>query len=184
MLRLSEKVVVLLNGRGGVGKDTLCALAQAQFRCRMVSSITPVKDLAAQCGWNGEKDARSRKFLSDLKRLVVDYSDLPNRYLREEYRRFLAEETDLLFVQSRERDQIEAFRAAVSGKCFSLLIRADRPGLPQGALGNVSDDQAESFPYDHCFRNDGPLAQAGDRFSAFLREALAAEGVSVREEAI
>ena len=45
-----KKLVMVINGRGGVGKDTLCDFAAAYFRVRNVSSITPVKELAAQCG--------------------------------------------------------------------------------------------------------------------------------------
>ena len=39
-----------------------------------ISSITPIKDLAKLCGWGGEKNEKSRKFLSDLKQLLIDYN--------------------------------------------------------------------------------------------------------------
>ncbi len=54
-----------------------------------VSAITPIKEIASNYGWNGEKDAKSRKFLSDLKRAFADYNDLPTHYLYEEYKAFM-----------------------------------------------------------------------------------------------
>ena len=64
-----NKVVIVINGAGGVGKDTLCELASLHFKVFNVSSITPIKEIASMCGWSGAKDDKSRKFLSDLKLL-------------------------------------------------------------------------------------------------------------------
>ena len=59
----ANKVAVVINGAGGVGKDTLCNLAAKHFRVLNVSSITPIKEIAAECGWRGEKDDKARKSL-------------------------------------------------------------------------------------------------------------------------
>ena len=96
------KLAIVINGAGGVGKDTLCAIAAKKYRVRNVSSITPIKELAARCGWKGEKTDRARKFLSDLKRLTVEFSDLPTEYLTEQYREFLAGDEQILFAHIRE----------------------------------------------------------------------------------
>jgi adenylate kinase len=61
-----NKAVIIINGAGGVGKDTICDLAAKHFKVKNISSITPIKELAARCGWGGEKDDKARKFLSDL----------------------------------------------------------------------------------------------------------------------
>ena len=70
-----KKAVIVINGAGGVGKDTLCDLAAKHFKVYNVSSITPIKEIAALCGWDGSKDDRSRKFLADLKQISVEYND-------------------------------------------------------------------------------------------------------------
>ena len=67
---LSEKIVVIINGKGGVGKDTLCNTSTTYFMSEMISAITPIKEVAKMCGWKGDKSSKSRKFLSDLKRLL------------------------------------------------------------------------------------------------------------------
>ena len=72
-----EKTVIVINGAGGVGKDTLCEFAEKHFRVMNISSITPIKEIAAMCGWGGEKTDKARKFLSDLKALSIEYNDFP-----------------------------------------------------------------------------------------------------------
>ena len=84
-----KKTVIVINGRGGVGKDTLCDFARAHFKVKNISSITPIKEIAAQCGWDGKKDNKSRKFLSDLKKLCVEYNDYPTVWALGQYKDFL-----------------------------------------------------------------------------------------------
>lgn len=39
----SKKMIVIINGKGGVGKDTLINSVSKIFRVKNVSSITPIK---------------------------------------------------------------------------------------------------------------------------------------------
>ena len=55
-----NKLTIVINGKGGVGKDTLC-MSLPHRRVRNISSITPIKEIAAMHGWNGEKDLKSRR---------------------------------------------------------------------------------------------------------------------------
>ena len=75
-----KKITIIINGKGGAGKDTMCEMAAKHFRTMNVSSIDPIKKIASQNGWNGEKDDKSRKFLADLKKIFTDYNDLPTEY--------------------------------------------------------------------------------------------------------
>ena len=63
------KLVIVVNGSGGVGKDTLCNFVGEKYASESVSSIDPIKKLAAECGWDGGKDDKSRRFLAELKRV-------------------------------------------------------------------------------------------------------------------
>ena len=56
-----EKIVIIINGLGGAGKDTLCDLVAKHYKVRNVSAITPIKNIAQKYGWNGEKDVKSDK---------------------------------------------------------------------------------------------------------------------------
>ncbi|MCR5122259.1 MAG: hypothetical protein K6B74_07555 [Ruminococcus sp.] len=166
----TEKTVIVINGRGGAGKDTLCDFAAEIFRVRNFSSIDPIKELAAQAGWDGVKDDRSRKFLSDLKQLTTEYNDLPTKYLCERVRDFLASDDEILFVHIRECEQIKHFIAAAGGdvRVLTLLVRRGEAR----SYGNVSDDNVEDFDYDLIYENNLSLDEAKADFQSFLRAAL------------
>ena len=118
-----KKVAIVINGAGGVGKDTLCDLAAKHFKVRNISSVDPIKDIAKMCGWDGTKDDRSRRFLSDLKKLTVDYNDFPTVWASARYREFLSSEYEILFVHIREAEEIAKFVKATDGAARTLLIR-------------------------------------------------------------
>ena len=163
------KLAIVINGAGGVGKDTLCAIAAKKYKVRNVSSITPIKELAALCGWKGEKTDRARKFLSDLKRLTVEYSDYPTQYLTEQYRAFLAGDEEILFAHIREPEEIAKFVSATDGKAVTLLVRAGRRFVHGNKYGNASDDGVEEYPYNYIFYNDRPLGEETERhFLSYL----------------
>lgn len=165
-----RKIVIIINGKGGVGKDTLCGLASKYFGVENISAITPVKTLAQQCGWKGEKDAKSRRFLSDLKRLLIEYNDLPTKYLYSQYQKFLAGKEEILFVHIREKDEIEKFRKLVGVKCVTLLVERKMEDIEQ--WGNSSDDEVEDYSYDYIFRNEKMLSETEQEFTVFLRKLL------------
>lgn len=168
-----EKHVFVINGPGGVGKDTLCAMAAKHFRVRNVSSITPIKQIAAACGWQGEKTDRARKFLADLKRLTADYNDYPSKWVLREYEDFLAGEDEVLFVHIREGEEIKKFVDGTQGGAKTLLIRGGtRFHRKKEKYGNEADDGVENYRYDFVFYNDRPLSETEGAFVAFLRRAM------------
>lgn len=167
-----KKLTVVINGRGGVGKDTLCDFAAEAYRVRNVSSITPIKEIARTHGWNGEKDLRSRKFLSDLKRVFTEYNDLPTTYLLDEQKAFLeSADEQILFVHIREGEQIASFVSKAAAPCITLLVRREDKALAQN-YGNTSDDDVENYPYDYYYDNSLPLEQTRESFLALLAQIL------------
>ena len=165
-----NKLTIVINGKGGVGKDTLCLSLQNRRVCN-VSSITPIKEIAAQHGWNGEKDLKSRRFLAELKRVFTEYNDLPTRYLIEQHHAFAQSEDEILFVHIREADQIAAFVNGVGGDCLTLLVRRELPEVA-GGYGNRADDDVENYPYDIIFDNNRPLEQSTAAFAALIDSLL------------
>ena len=162
-----KKVVIVINGQGGVGKDTLCELAAKHFKVKNISSITPIKELAARCGWGGEKDDKARKFLSDLKRVLVEYNDYPTVWAKSEYEKFLLSDEQLMFVHIREGSEIKKFVDATDGTAKTLLVRGgDR--MTKSNYGNASDDLVEQYEYDLYYVNEKTLDVAEEEFVSLL----------------
>ena len=164
-----RKIAIVINGMGGVGKDTLCELAARHFRVMNVSSITPIKEIAAQCGWCGGKDDRSRRFLSELKRLTIEYNDFPTVWATERYRDFLLSEDEIMFLHVREPEEIEKFVKATDGAARTLLIRGGSR-MAAHNYGNRSDDDVEKYSYDYYYVNEKTLPEAEEEFCRLLSE--------------
>ena len=165
------KLTIVINGSGGVGKDTLCRLASHRWKVRNISSVTPIKDLARQCGWAGEKTDTARKFLADLKALTAAYNDFPTNWCMEEYRSFLETDEEILFVHIREAEEIEKFVRATDGDAVTLLVRGGaRMANRVSNYGNHADDDVEQYSYDYYFTNDMPLRQVEPLFCTLVEQ--------------
>ena len=166
-----NKAVIVINGAGGVGKDTLCDLAEKHLKIRNISTITPIKELARMCGWNGSKDDKSRKFLADMKQLTVAYNDFPTNWAMNVYREFLTTDEQILFVHIREPEEIAKFVKATDGFAKTLLVRGGER-MKKSHYGNAADDCVENYAYDYYFMNDKTLEDAERDFCALLATVL------------
>ena len=166
-----NKKLLIINGPGGVGKDTLCDLGAKHFKVYNTSTIIPIKEIAAMCGWNGAKDDKSRRFLSELKRLCVEYNDYPTVWGLERFREFLASDNEIMFLHIREPEEIAKFVKATGGQAKTLLIRGGER-MKKSSYGNASDDCVENYEYDYYFVNDKTLPEAESDFCEFLRKVL------------
>ncbi len=164
-----NKIVIIINGTGSVGKDTLCKLASKHFKVKNISSITPIKEIAKYSGWDGSKDSKSRKFLSDLKQLIIDYNDLPFKYIKWEYNNFIADDNEILFIHIREANEIDKVKNHIGhDKCNTLLI----VGKYNKLWGNTSDDCVDNYNYDYIFENNSELEIIEIEFCKFLEQLL------------
>lgn len=166
-----KKIALVINGRGGVGKDTLCDLAAKHFRVYNISSVDPIKDIARTCGWDGSKDDKSRRFLSDLKALTVAYNNYPTVWAKERYLGFLESDDEIMFLHIREPEEIVKFVEATGGAAKTLLIRGGER-MTKASYGNVSDDGVENYTYDYYFVNDKTLEEAERDFCALLESII------------
>jgi hypothetical protein len=166
-----KKAVLVINGQGGVGKDALCEIAGRHFKVRNISSITPIKEIAKMCGWDGKKDDRSRKFLADLKQLSVEYNDYPTLWAVDQYEQFLSTDEQVMFVHIREPEEIKKFVEKSGGAAKTLLVRAGER-IKRGSFGNAADDLVENYNYDLYFMNDKTLKEAEDGFIKLLSRLL------------
>lgn len=166
---MAEKITIVINGAGGAGKDTLCAYAQTLYPVRVVSSITPIKDIAVLGGWDGKKDEAGRLLLVELKKAFVAYNDLPLKYLLEQQRSFLNGNEKIMFVHIREAHEIDKFKRMATGVVKTMLIRRDTGCR----WHNDSDAKVEQYAYDYYFDNNADLETSYRRFARLLADVLA-----------
>lgn len=163
-----EKTIFIINGRGGVGKDTICEMAGKLCRVRNVSSITPIVEIARYAGWDGVKTPEARRLLSRLKEAFTEFNDLSHQYCLKQVADFLEGEERLLFLHVREPEEIERLKRELGSNCRTLLVR--RKGISGQLLGNRSDDEVETFQYDVVLENDSDLKALEEKVGKIFAE--------------
>lgn len=163
-----NKLVIVINGSGGVGKDTICGIVGEHYRTMNISSVDPIKRIACENGWKGEKSAKARKFLADLKQAFVEYNDLPQQYLAQRCLEFLENDKEILFVHIREPKEIEKFKENFGGDCITLLIRGRDNA--KTSWNNAADDDVENYRYDFCYENNKEIGELESDFLRFFEK--------------
>lgn len=161
-----EKKIIVINGKGAVGKDTCVDAVARKYVVLNCSSITPIKQAADILGWNFcDKSDKARKFLSDLKMLSSEFNDYPFIYLLKVYSQFMdSDKAEVMFVHIREPKEIAKFKARVP-ECKTLLIKSKRT---ERDYGNVADDNVGNYDYDYVYHNDKPLDEVKADFLEFF----------------
>ena len=169
--------VVIVNGFPGTGKtsfETLCQWILTPRYCVMRSTVDEIKRIAKECGWNGEKDAKSRKFLSDLKDLLTEFNDLPFNDIvayAENYENQLAymgfsNHPHILFVDAREPEGIQRLKDKLDA--VTLLIR--RTVAEDNIQSNHADQNVLNYRYDYVINNDGTIDELAQKANDFISE--------------
>ncbi len=151
--------IIVINGCGGAGKDSFIerCMESDKYEVYNISSITFVKKIAEIAGWDGKKDARGRKFLSDLKDAMTEYNDIPFKRVLStindilfSYRQFDMDTSNVIFfVQSREPKEIERWKKDYNAR--TLLIR--RPQAEKKQFTNHADIDVFEYDYDYEYWN-------------------------------
>lgn len=176
--------VVIINGIAGSGKDTfvtMCKDVLGANRILNISTVDFVKEVATMCGWDGTKTPKNRKFLSDLKDLLVEWDNIPFNKVVDDidawaYER-IAEgkyEQSLVFVHCREPKEIEKFveHYNIDDKNIvtTLLIRR---GVAENVQQiNHADNDVLNYAYDYTIYNDSNLSWLHSEARVFLQNYL------------
>lgn len=164
-----EKKIIIINGSGGVGKDTFVDICKKYKNCKNISSVQPVKDAAKILGWDGTKDEKSRKFLSDLKRLSIEYNDYSFTFMKNEVNYFhdTININNILFLHIREPEEIEKCKKEFGA--ITLLLTSSRVEIIES---NNSDKRINEYEYDYTIDNSGTLDELEIKAKEFLEKIL------------
>lgn len=161
--------VVIMNGSGGVGKDTFVEymheyLALRHVKMTHASIIDPIKKMAkpVEMFFGFDKDEKLRKFWSDLKILSDETYDYPFKKLMHSYKIFAEiEPAGVFVVDMREAKDIDRFITELTGKYY--LTRGDicvlqiKNGRVPKIESNIADAQVDTIVYDETIYNDADL---------------------------
>jgi hypothetical protein len=167
--------VVAVNGAPRSGKDTFIDICNEKLgeKGRKTSSIDFVKKIAFYCGWNGEKDLKNRKFLSDMKDILTEWGDIPYKEIEKALKvwelwneRHQIEDEGFLFVCIREPNELEKVRKRLGAMC--VLVRRDN--AEDALASNHADEEVFDFAYDYIIDNNGDLAQLKESAELLIEE--------------
>lgn len=175
--------VIIINGTAEVGKDKFVSYFKeisSELRIKNYSSIDRVKQIAEICfGWDGKKNDKSRKLLSEMKRIWTEFNDGPfdniiNK-IEIDYKwsknKGKNVSKNVYFLHIREPNEISKIKKHYGFDCITLLIKKDVDFVP----GNLSDQNVDNYDYDYIVDNnksEEELKKRAEEFFQYIKKTL------------
>ena len=163
-----QKLIFVINGSGGVGKDSFCNAIKkySGHDTYVISSVDDIKKKAISMGWDGvSKTEKDRKFLSDLKDLCTWYNDAPFHYIKNQIMYFKATpKTEIMFIHVREPKEIQKLKDAFPELKTILVTNKNVPNI----TSNDADAGVFDYHYDYYIKNDGTLEELKENALSFI----------------
>ena len=158
------KQIYITNGMARCGKDTFAKFLNDIVPTLKYSSIDKVKDIAKLCGWNGGKTEKDRKFLSDLKLLTTEYSNMAFEAIRSKVNEFLEDSQHvIMLIDIREPAEIEKAKTSFGAK--TILIENKNV---KTISSNMADANVFNYTYDYTVKNNGTLDDFRENVEEFV----------------
>lgn len=160
--------LIILNGSGGVGKDSFVNACANYVSLENYSTITYYKEIAKEkFNWDGIKDEKGRKLLSDLKRASIEYNNLPLKQFQKEYDEINDMHlVDMFICMCRDIDDIKKIKILYPHTITVLVTNKNVSDIHS----NVGDDNVYNWYYDYIIANDGDLNDLNESAKTFLQE--------------
>lgn len=175
------KKAYITSGVGRSGKDTFCEFVGKYIPTYKYSIIDLPKEAAKLLGWDGSKEEKDRKFLSDIMDLSTEYNDSPFRDVMSvvnDFKNNLIED-EVLFIDMRDPKDIA--RAVKTFGAETILIR--NPNVEK-IESNHADANVEDYEYDYIIENDDTLDRLDMMARFFVREIICWNDVKGDEKPI
>lgn len=169
--------IIIINGPGAAGKSTFVKYCkEIHYLTAEYSTVDLVKEAATLCGWDGTKDLKNRKFLSDLKDLLTEWNDVPFNATLDFIKKTLDmwdvegfdQKDAVIFIHCREPHEIKRFEDEVGA--VSLFI--DNPNLERTTYGNHADDDVRNYNYTYTILNNGTLDDLKEKARIFIEKII------------
>ena len=158
------KQIYITNGMARCGKDTFAKFLNDIVPTLKYSSIDKVKDIAKLCGWDGGKTEKDRKFLSDLKLLTTEYSNMAFEAIKSKVNEFLEDsQYVVMLIDIREPAEIEKAKIAFGAK--TILIENKNV---KTISSNMADENVFNYTYDYTVKNNGTLDDFRENVEEFV----------------
>lgn len=163
---MNEKVKIIINGCGGVGKDPFVDYCRIFANITNISSVDKIKEAAKILGWDGSKAEEDRKFLSDLKLLSTGYNNFPYEYIKQSIDNFMKDKSsNVLFIHLREPEEIEKVKQDFD--CITVLVQ----NINKDHIdSNMADANVHNYEYDFVINNDYDLDRLKQKAISFICE--------------
>ena len=164
---MKNNKVIIINGSSGTGKDKFVEFLNKNTTCRVFnhSTVDKIRDLfkCSKC----ERDELKRKLMCGIKKLLVEYDNIPFKEMIDQYENYnyFFKDEFVMFIHCREPDEIQQFVDHFED-CTTLLMKRKRLYIPD----NSSDMNVNNFKYDYIIYNDGTLKDLEVTAKQFIKE--------------
>lgn len=171
------KTIIITNGYPRCGKDTFAEILNDYIPTTKYSSIDCVRNGALLAGWyDNRKTEADRRFLSDLKKLLINYNDYPFndvKILAEDFcNQQYSVESQVLIIDIREPEEIQKIVNHFKGITDVITVFISNNNI-KPIVSNQSDANVEDYIYDYYIDNNGTLEEFKETVRTFAIEVLA-----------
>lgn len=153
-----KKLIYIVNGSGGSGKDSFCNIIKkySGHDTYTTSSAKRAKKIAMDVfGWDGvTKNEKIRKLISVIKDLLTWWDDIPFKDMKGEVMYFEATPSmEIMFIHVREPQEIQKLKNEFPYIKTILITNKNVPVI----TSNDADGGVFNYEYDYHIENDGTL---------------------------
>lgn len=176
-----KRVIFIISGKGGCGKDTLIKeyskrTSEYWNPVLNISTIDPVKEF---CGYFGYKESEkdfdyNRALLHNTKNIFTDSTNLPvNDVLSKVIIDYYNNKSLVIFIHCREPENIDIMKNClmdlhlVNVEIKTLLVTRDATN--DRVYGNHCDDDADKYDFDYTIDNTD-LTQSVRKLASIVTE--------------
>ena len=161
------KKIIITNGSGGCGKDTLAELMNKYVDIIKYSSIDFFKTIGSLGRMRSQKDESERILVCNLKKAFIEYNELPTILCGEKIDKFLQADGDgILIIDVREPEEIQKLKDLYPQIITVLVINKNVPVITY----NSSDANVFDWIYDYVIDNSYTLGVLEESAITLLRE--------------